>query len=195
MKKIYLLSLVLFSFITNAQDLSKTYDISVDGVNVGTLTASKQIDGDKTTYTIDSKSTVHFLGKTTITTSFISVFRNGVLESSTYTSEKDGHPYDSSVIVESNDIYTIRRKGKNSTLNMPIKYVTCMLYFEEPNVSEQYFDVLDANYNPIENTSSGTYVYTDSVNNEKTTYTYSDDTLEQGTTKHSFYSFTFKLKK
>ena len=194
MKHIHCLLLLLSWVVLNAQDLSSTYSISVDHITVGTLTATKTIDGDKTTYTINSTSVIHLLGKTTITTSFVGVFRNGVLESSAYTSEKDGHPYDSSVISESNGIYTISRKGKKTTLSNPITLVTCMLYFEKPVSGAQYFDVLEAVYSPIESTTTNTYLYTDSSNNEKTTYTYANNVLEQGTTNHTLYNFTFRLK-
>ena len=194
-KKVLLItSFLLFQWLSvNAQ--TKNYDILVDNINVGSLTASKQIDGDKTIYTIDSKSVVHLLGQKTITTSFVGVFRNGVLESSSYTLEKNGNPSDSSVITESNGVYSISRKGKKTTLSSPIKYVTCLLYFEKPDVSQKYFDVLKAVYSPIINAGRNTYVYADSSSNETTTYTYTNNTLEQGITKYTFYNYTFRLKK
>ena len=190
-----LLTLFLFSNYLIAQDQTNIYNIIVDGSEVGTLTATKQIDGDKTTYTVDSKSVVHLFGEHTITTSLVAIFRNGILESSTYTSEKNGQPYDSSVINETNGIYTINRKGNKSTLNSPIKNVTCQLYFENPDVSQLYFDVLEAIYSPITNSGNGTYVYKDTSTNETTTYTYLNSTLEQGKTEHALYSFMFTLKK
>ena len=195
MKHIHCFLLMCCCVALNAQNLSSTYTISVANITVGTLTATKTIDGDKTTYTIDSESIIHLLGETTITTSFVGVFINGVLESSAYTSEKDGHPYDSSFISESNGVYTISRKGKETTLTNPIKYVTCMLYFEKPMSEQQYFDVLEAVYSPIESINSNTFVYTDSSNNEKTTYMYVNTILEKGTTNHTLYNFTFSLKK
>ncbi len=188
----------IFSFIllqmVNVNAQTNIYKIAVDGTEVGTLTANKEIDGDKITYTIDSKSVVHLLGKNTFTTSLVAVFRNDMLEYSTYTSEKNDHSYDSSVINESNGIYTINRKGKKSTLNSPIKNVKCQLYFEKPDISYMYFSVLDANYSPIINSDRNTYVYKNTSTNETITYTYSNSTLEQVTTEHALYHFTFTLK-
>ncbi len=188
----------IFSFIllqiVNVNAQTNIYKIAVDGTEVGTLTANKEIDGDKITYTIDSKSVVHLLGKNTFTTSLVAVFRNDMLEYSTYTSEKNDHSYDSSVINESNGIYTINRKGKKSTLNSPIKNVKCQLYFEKPDINYMYFSVLDANYSPIINSDTNTYVYKNISTNETITYTYSNSTLEQVTTEHALYHFTFTLK-
>ena len=70
-----------------------------------------------------------------------------------------------------------------------------MLYFEKPMSEQQYFDVLEAVYSPIESINSNTFVYTDSSNNEKTTYMYVNTILEKGTTNHTLYNFTFSLKK
>ncbi len=188
----------IFSFIllqiVNVNAQTNIYKIAVDGTEVGTLTANKEIDGDKITYTIDSKSVVHLLGKNIFTTSLVAVFRNDMLEYSTYTSEKNDHSYDSSVINESNGIYTINRKGKKSTLNSPIKNVKCQLYFEKPDINYMYFSVLDANYSPIINSDTNTYVYKNTSTNETITYTYSNSTLEQVTTEHALYHFTFTLK-
>ncbi|EKT2069020.1 hypothetical protein O8E88_000809 [Flavobacterium psychrophilum] len=195
MKKFYTLLLLLFGLVAKAQDLVNTYDIKVNGINVGELIATKHIEGDKTIYKLNSKSVISVLGKTAITTSFVGVFKNEILQSSTYCSEKDAKIYDSSTITQNNGIYTISRKGRKSTLNKPIKYVTCLLYFEKPIKNEQYFDVLEAVFSPIKLIEPNTYLYIDSSNNEKTTYTFSNSILEQGTTKHLLYNYTFTLRK
>lgn len=195
MKAFYTITLVLFGLFAHAQELVNSYDIKVNGMNVGELTASKHVEGDKTTYKLNSKSTISLLGKTTITTTCTVVFKNDILESSTYLSEKNATLYDSSTITENNGVYTIIRKGKKTTWNKPIKYVTCQLYFEKPLKTEHYFDVLEAVFSPIKTIDPNNYLYIDASNNEKTTYSYANRVLEQGSTKHLLYDFTFTLRR
>lgn len=195
MKYFYTLLLSLFSLFTNAQNQEHIYDISVNGNTVGKLTVSKLIEGDKTTYKLNSKSVISLFGKTTITTSFVGVFMNNVLQSSTYISQKNNKPYDNSTITENNCVYTITRKGTKSTIHKPIKYVTCLLYFEKPVVNKPYFDVLEAVFSPITTIDQNNYLFIDSSNNEKTTYDYLNGVLQQGSTKHVLYDYTFTLRK
>lgn len=195
MNKFYTLLLSLFSLLTHAQNQEHIYDISVNGNTVGELTVSKLVDGEKTTYKINSKSVISLFGKTTITTSFIGVFKNNILQTSSYISQKNNKPYDNSIITENNGVYTITRKGKKATINKPIKYVTCLLYFEKPVVNEPYFDVLEAVFSPITAVDQNKYILIDSGNNEKTTYDYLNAVLQQGSTKHVLYDFTFTLRK
>lgn len=195
MNKIYTLVLSLLSLFINAQSQEHIYDISVNGITVGELTVSKLVEGTKTSYKLNSRSVITLLGKTTITTSFVGVFKNNVLESSTYSSQKNNKPYDNSTIIENNGIYTVNRKGKKSTIDKPIKYVTCMLYFEKPVVNELYFDVLEAVFSPITIVDPNKYLFIDSSNNEKTNYTYLNGALEQGSTNHVLYDFTFTLRR
>lgn len=177
-----------------AQNKTNTYDISINGINVGTLTASKEVANDKTTYTVDSKSVVHFFGETTVTTSVVAIFRNGLLESSIYTSEKDGNSYDSNIIIESNGVYTLNRKGKKSTQTLPIKKITALLYFEEPEAGTIYYDVLSGTNAPIESILPNTFTYQSPESREKTTYTYNNNVLEKGVTNYILYSFTYTAK-
>jgi hypothetical protein len=195
MKYLHTLVLLLFCVFTNAQNQEHVYDISVNGNIIGELTVSKLIEGPTTTYKLNSKSVISLLGKTTITTSFIGVFKNNVLQSSIYISQKNNKAYDSSTITEKNGVYTILRKGKKSIVSKPIKYVTCLLYFEKPVVTEPYFDVLEAVFSPITMVDQNNYLFIDSSNNEKTTYNYLNGILEQGKTKHTLYDFTFTLRK
>ncbi|NRT13022.1 DUF6134 family protein [Flavobacterium sp. 14A] len=195
MNKFYTLLLSLFSLLTHAQNQEHIYDISVNGNTVGELTVSKLVEGEKTTYKLNSKSVISLFRKTTITTSFIGVFKNNILQTSSYISQKNSKPYDNSIITENNGVYTITRKGKKATINKPIKYVTCLLYFEKPVVNEPYFDVLEAVFSPITAVDQNKYVLIDSSNNEKTTYDYLNAVLQQGSTKHVLYDFTFTLRK
>ena len=195
MKSFYTILLSLLSLFTNAQHQEHVYDISVNGNTVGELTVSRLVEGAKTTYKLNSKSVISLLGKTTITTSFVGVFKNNVLQSSNYTSQKNNKPYDNSTITENNGVYSITRKGQKSTIHKPIKYVTCLLYFEKPVVSEPYFDVLEAVFSPITTIDQNNYLFIDSSNNEKTTYDYLNGVLQQGSTKHVLYDFTFTLRR
>lgn len=191
-----LLIAVLFWYTksSTAQTQSRIYDITINDINVGSLTASKQIEGIRTTYRIDSKSVVHVLKEIVITTSLISVFKNGILESSSYISEKNGNPYDRSLITQTTDGYIIDRKGQKKVITGTVRYVTCLLYFEKPITTTPYFDPLEAVYSPITANSAHTFTLVDASNNEKTLYTYLDNILQQGVTKHALYNFTFTLK-
>ena len=127
--KLLSLIILLTGITVSAQVKTLDYTIEVAGNNVGTLTATKTIQEGKITYVANSTSTINLFGKTTITTSLVVVYRNGVLESSVYTVEKDGNPYDSTTITENNGTYSINRKGKISTFPEPITSSTNQLYF------------------------------------------------------------------
>lgn len=194
MKLFYIL--VFFLFVrANAQTQEQLYDISVNGITVGELSVSKVIEGSKTVYKLNSKSVISLFTKTTITTSLICEFKDNVLEWSTYVSKKNGKPYDNSTITKSDGLYTVTRKEKTASISKPIKYVTCMLYFEKPITNESYFDVLEGVFSPVKIVDQNNFLYVDSSNNEKTTYNYLNGTLQQGSTKHALYDFTFTLRR
>lgn len=195
MKQFLIIVFLMALLPVKAQTKTNSYDIGVSGINVGTLVASKIVDGAKTTYIIDSKSSVRLLGVTTVSTSVVAIFRNGILESSTYTSEKDGNPYDSSVITESNGVYTINRKGKKSIETTAIRNITAMLYFEKPEAGAIYFDILSGTNAPIESSKLDSFIYQSSGSGEKTTYTYQNNFLEKGVTDYTLFSFTYTAKK
>lgn len=179
---------------STAQNKTQTYDIAVSRINVGTLVASKVVEGNTTTYSLTSKSSVHVFVQTTIITSMIAVFKNGILESCTYTSEKNGSPYDSSMITQNNGVYTIDKKGNKSTYSSPIKNITAMLYFEKPEAGTIFFDVLSGTYAPIEIITQDTFSFESPGSSEKTIYTYKNNILEKGVTNYAFYSFTYTAK-
>ena len=177
-----------------SQTTTNHYTIEALNENVGTLTATKTVQGDKTTYVTNSSSTVHIFGTTTVTTSLTVIFRNGVMESSTYTSEKNGNSYDSCIITEINGVYTVNRKGKKSTFTTPVKHVTIQLYFEEPGANDSYFDPLGAAFYPVELSSPDTYTYDDPASKVNTTYVYKNGQLQQGTTDYTLYKYSFTRK-
>lgn len=187
-------SFFLFLIITNvhvikAQVTTLNYSIEVAEKNVGSLTASKTVQEGKITYSANSTSTIHLFGETTITTSLITVYRNGVLESSTYTVEKDGNSYDSSIITENNGTYSINRRGKISSFPEPITASTNQLYFSEPEGMSKMFAELEGVYKDILEIENNAYLFTDPDHSHKNTYTYENGILKEGVIDHAIFNY------
>jgi hypothetical protein len=193
MKHNFLALLVLVGFAVNGQVTTLNYTIEVAGKNVGTLTAVKTIQQDKVTYASNSNTTIHLFGETTITTSLVTVYRNGVLESSTYTVEKDGNPYDSCIITQNNGTYTINRKGKISSFPEPITASTNQLYFSEPERLTKIFAELEGVYKDITESGTNAFLFTDPDHSHKNNYTYDNGILKEATIDHAIVNYRIVL--
>ena len=79
MRPVLTLILVINVTMSSAQTDTLVYITSVDGAEVGTLTATKKQEGSKTVYDINSEAEVNLFGQTTINTSTTVVFDNDKL--------------------------------------------------------------------------------------------------------------------
>ncbi|GGG49427.1 DUF6134 family protein [Bizionia arctica] len=191
----YLLFILLSGTCIKAQVTTLNYNIVVAGENVGTLVATKTIQEGKITFDTNSTSTIDIFGKTTITTSLVVVYRKDVLESSVYTVEKDGSPYDSTTITENNGTYSINRKGAISSFPGPITASANQLYFNEPKGISKMFAELEGIYKDITETGDNAYLFTDPDHSHKNTYTYENGILKEGIIDHALFNFSIILIK
>jgi hypothetical protein len=86
------------------------YDLIVSGNTIGTVTATKKVEGDKITYTSNSNATVTMLFKIEIKTRMTVVYKNNILQESSYKFYKNGNlKEEATTILTNGKLHTTRK--------------------------------------------------------------------------------------
>lgn len=169
MKNYLLLLLMVPSMMCFAQTTTHQYDLSIAGIIVGSLTASKQIEGHQERYTADSEAAISFFGKHTLKTHLVAVYEHGILLNSHNTMWKNGEIDEELTVKRIGDNYEVNYSGEVSMIQQPIPYSSICLYFQQPKNIKEVFYEPDAIFRKITNTKTNAYRL---VENDKYTNSY-----------------------
>jgi len=118
------------------------YVISVAGLKVGKLIATREIDKDITTYSLSSDASVYVLKTYQVKDDLKAVYKHNILQYATVKSSEGAHNYYASVFWNK-DHYDISINGYKfqyqGSITIPIEYSVAKIYFEEPPASGQVF--------------------------------------------------------
>ncbi len=142
--RIYILAglvLLLFSFKQPSKTV-REYNISIAGVNVGNLVATREIEYDFTTYTLNSDVSVYFFKRYRIKEDLIAVYRDNILQYATVKTSVGKSNY-FSAIIWSKDHYEVDinayKYQKHGIETQQIGYSVAKIYFEKPPASAKIF--------------------------------------------------------
>ncbi len=120
----------------------RNYDISVAGIHVGNLVATRETDGNFTTYTLSSDASIYVLKTYRIKDDLKAVYKNNILQYATVQSTEGKKNY-YSTISWNKDHYDIAINGYKfqyqGSLSIPIDYSVAKIYFEDPPLHGQVF--------------------------------------------------------
>ncbi|MFC0655443.1 DUF6134 family protein [Mongoliitalea lutea] len=136
-----LLTILLFTIISTTKSQTLTCDILVAGISIGTLSASKVSDAEKSMYSIDSNVNFWFFGRVFIDYQLKTSYENGILVHS-YSKTKTNRGDYSSTVKWSDDYYQVDAKSykfeNSESIFTKILFSTSRMYFEEP-INQQQF--------------------------------------------------------
>lgn len=170
------------------------YDLIVSGEKIGTVTATKKVEGNKITYTSNSDATTSMLFKIDIKTRMTVVYKNNILQESSYQFYKNGKLKEEANVTLSNGIYSIIHDKKVTTYNKKIVKSTIILPFEKPNDKDSYFEEVEGNFKTIKLIKENNYQLYNQNNTQKDDYNYKDGNLQSSLVRNTLVDFKMVLK-
>lgn len=170
------------------------YDLIVSGEKIGIVTATKKVEGNKITYTSDSDATTSMVFKIDIKTRMTVVYKNNILQESSYRFYKNGKLKEAANVTLSNGIYSIIHDKKVTTYNKKIVKSTIVLPFELPNDKDSYFEEVEGNFKTIKLINENNYQLYNQNNTQKDDYNYKDGNLRSCLVRNTLVDFKMVLK-
>lgn len=197
MKKNFLiLSVVLQSIITytSAQEKKLQYEIKRNGDIVGNIWLTQNINGGRTTLSMESEVKTRFIFTFTAKAKEETIYDNGIMTWSSIFRKLNGNVKADKKTKATGTVYTIYKGDKTETLNnYPIRYNMLSVYLLEPvSISKVYSDNFQQHVD-IEKISDHHYKikFPDGNYNE---YFYSNGICSSVKIHHTLYSATIELK-
>lgn len=179
MKNVILLIALIFSLSVQAQTQNYDFDIVHDGKLLGTLTASKQTDSTKTTYSSQTNIDYHLMVSITIVYDFNLEFIGEDLQLATCHVEVRGNERTQVKTVKNNDNYGFYSKGElEKSIDWPIKNTVVQLLFKEPVGITKVYAEEQGEFQTLKKIGANSYLKTAS-NGHKNTYHYENGVLQK----------------
>jgi hypothetical protein len=164
---------ILCTSFNSTQKTIHDYNIFVAGMKVGSLKASKEVDGPITTYNLNSEVSVFLLHKYHIKDELNAVYRNNILVSAYAKTTEGKRKYVSSIVWDNNhynvDIDAYHYSRKYSEINQ-IQFTVARIYFEEPPASARIYSEVYGLFSNIETLRPHEYQMI--FNGKKNTFSY-----------------------
>jgi len=186
----YLLSALLYFFQTPEEEIhTLTFDVMHGDTVVGELVAEKRVSGGQVTYSTQSESTFHFLGKHTIIHSVEATYRDGFLQSSEMSSVKDGKPRNQTRIVWRDGHYEIVENGKSRQQAGRVDMTSVMLYFVKPPLKKKVMSERDGSWRTVEaGPAGGAITLASGKRNDSQDYTYRNGQVEHVEVRNALFT-------
>jgi hypothetical protein len=157
----------------NSQTTTLLYKLIVAGHNIGTVTAIKKTEGNKTTYTSNTDATANFIFTTEIKTRMTVVYKNDILQESRY---------------------TITHDDETNYYSKNISKSTIILLFELPNTSESYFEEVEGTFKSIKLIKENIFELLSKDKGQKDEYKYKNGVVQYSLVKNTLINFEMILK-
>lgn len=190
--KIITLFFCLISINLNAKEL--IYKITSSGVAIGSITVNKEITGNQTIITAQSRVKVDLFFTLDVSYDLKSVYENDRLLLSTVTTYLNGKEHSKTVTKKQNDYYIVTSDGDASKISHPINFSGALLYFRRPVREEVVYSEIDGIENRIDKLSKTKYQITNSKNGHTSIYEYDKEIARQITINHTLLTFTMSLE-
>ena len=179
MKNIILFIALVFSFSVQAQTQNYDFDIVHDGKPLGTLTASKQTDSTKTTYSSHTDIAYHLMITITVVYDFNVEFIGTDLQEATCHEVVRGNEKEQVKTVKNANKYDFYTEGElEKSINSPIKNTVVQLLFEEPIGITKIYSEEQGEFQNLKKVGDHSYLKTAS-NGHKNTYYYENGVLQK----------------
>ena len=194
MKNTILCIALIFTFSIQGQTQNNEFEIIHNGSSLGTLTASKQTDSTKTTYSSQTNIDYHLMVSITIVYDFHLEFIGEELQLATCHVEVRGNERTQVKTVKSKDNYGFYSEGElEKSIDLPIKNTVVELLFEEPIGITKVYSEEQGEFQTIKKVGNHTYLKTAS-NGHKNTYYYENGVLQKSDVDSGVIAFSMVKK-
>lgn len=170
------------------------FDISVAGISIGEMNATKTKMGDETKYQINSLVSFWFFGKISVDYRSNTIYKNKQLFSAISTTNSKRGDFSSSV-EWNKDHYKVNAKTYKFENNNPIKkpffFSSAMLFFEEPKMIKEFIAENFGLPSPVRKEKD---YYEVDVNGNKNRYYYIDGKLDKAIIYNPVKNYMIKRK-
>jgi hypothetical protein len=152
-----LMPLIFGVFPTNTPEKIK-YDIYHKGKPIGMLTATKQVDGDRTVYLNTTYIKASLVATVEVSFTIKSSYKGKSLDASTVDILLNGKPYTSTSTKRVGSSYQFSKDGKlQKTISGDIGYSAARMMFDEPKGFLHAYSEEKGVFDNIEKVKQGTY--------------------------------------
>lgn len=171
-----------------------SFDISVAGISIGEMTATKTNMGDEIKYQINSLVSFWFFGKISVDYKSNTIYKNKQLFSAMSTTNSKRGDFSSSV-QWNKDHYKVDSKTykfeNNSPIKKPFYFSSAMLFFEEPKMVKEFIAENFGLPSPVRKEKD---YYEVDVNGHKNRYYYIDGKLDKAIIYNPVKNYMVKRK-
>jgi hypothetical protein len=195
MRNIFQISLLLLilPWGLNAQDHQK-YDISIAGISIGEMTATKKVNGEDSQIDVKSKVGFWFFGKIELDYHTVSVFKGNHFVKSDVNSKTNKGNF-RSVITWVNDHYKVNSRNYKYELDTEVRkklfFSSASFYFEEPKNVKEFFA---EGYGLVSPVTKHKDYYEVNVNGNKNRFYYINGKLDKAVMEFPIKNFVVKRK-
>ncbi len=190
-----LFTLFTVSLPNNPPAQSKFYDIQLNGMNIGQLKVYTTTKGGEIHYFANAEASIWLFGRKNITTLFQSVYKDKMLEESSFHEKLNEKTQNMSTVNREGNGYEVSINNERSTIsNRRVTYSTAILYHMEPAHITELFSERYGKFCPIKPIGPGKYELT-MPDGKKNHYTYVNGVCEQVEVHTNLYRFRFSLRK
>ncbi|MDB5273893.1 MAG: hypothetical protein JWO58_2260 [Chitinophagaceae bacterium] len=197
MKKKYWLFLILIIPLGSSRPIVEvqyhTYDIFVAENNIGKVTASKNVNGSMTTYSVQTNLSFKLLETYDVNYQLSSTYKNNYLVESALKNMVNGSLQDNVHIKWDGTQYTGQANQKNILIKEKINQSIAKLYFQEPVDVKRVFSEKYMSFENITTDTPGDYVLHLGDGN-KSHYIYNNKVCTDVISTKSFFKIQFKLR-
>tara|TARA_R110000868_G_scaffold332387_1_gene593421 strand:+ start:7376 stop:8014 length:639 start_codon:yes stop_codon:yes gene_type:complete len=178
----------------NSQTKTLLYKLIVAGENIGTVTATKKIEGNKITYTSNTDAAANFIFNTEIKTRMMVIYENDILQESSFRLYKNGKLKEESTTKLSNGVYTFKHDNETNYFNKNIFKSTIILLFELPNTADSYFEEVEGTFKNVKLIKENIFQLFSKSNSHIDDYKYSGGILQYSLVRNTLVNFEMVLK-
>lgn len=189
---------IMLSFFSmqSASSQTKTlqYKLLVAGEDIGTVTATKKIEGNKTIYTSNTDAEANFIFKTEIKTRMSVIYENNILQESSFRLFKNGKLKEEATTKLNNGVYTFIHDNETNYFNKNIFKSTIILLFELPNTEDRYFEEVEGTFKNVKLVKENIFELFNKNNSHNDDYKYSNGVLQYSLVRNTLVNFEMVLK-
>lgn len=168
------------------------YKVYKGGKEIGQIRAVKSVQGEKTTYVVETQMTVRVLLNQNIFYTSTAVYANGVLQQSEARSILNNKQHHSCSSILRDSRYIIKQNGEELVLNRLVRYSGVLLYFKEPGNNTMVFSEMYGADNTMRKAAAGHYILTDNKSKRQNVYWYKGGILDHAAINHSMMDLTIQ---
>ncbi len=159
--------------LSNAQTVTREYDVISSNDKVGSVVAVKRESNGYEHYLITCEMSVRMLLKINVSYNLKASYKNGILVSSAATVYLNDKVQNKVNVERSGSNYVMIKDGDTEIITYPIEYSSARLYFQLPDGDKQVFSETDGTFKTLKRLSTYAFELTgpgNSSDNNKYTY-------------------------